>query len=57
VFERARNYRVEASDLVFSSQAPKKPLSDMTLLKILRDQNFGVTVHGFRFAFRDWVAE
>jgi integrase len=29
----------------------------MTLLKVLRDMNTGVTVHGFRSAFRDWVAE
>lgn len=57
VFERALGYRVEASDLVFPGQAPKKPLSDMTLLKILRDRNLDVTVHGFRSAFRDWVAE
>lgn len=57
VFERALNYRVEASDLVFPGQALTKPLSDMTLLKILRDQNLGVTVHGFRSALRDWVAE
>ena len=32
-------------------------MSDMTLLKILRDMDAGVTVHGFRSAFRDWVAE
>lgn len=29
----------------------------MTLLKILRDMDLAVTVHGFRSAFRDWVAE
>jgi integrase len=29
----------------------------MTLLKILRDRQLGVTVHGFRSSFRDWVAE
>jgi hypothetical protein len=29
----------------------------MTLLKILRDMELSVTVHGFRSAFRDWVAE
>ena len=29
----------------------------MTLLKILRDKGTGVTVHGFRSSFRDWVAE
>lgn len=57
VFERAKALKVAASDLVFPGQNVKKPLSDMTLLKILRDMDLDVTVHGFRSAFRDWVAE
>ncbi|HTU09545.1 MAG TPA: integrase arm-type DNA-binding domain-containing protein [Allosphingosinicella sp.] len=57
VFERAQSFKVGASDLVFPGQNVKKPLSDMTLLKILRDMDLAVTVHGFRSAFRDWVAE
>lgn len=56
-FSRAANFRSSASDLVFPGQNVKKVLSDMTLLKILRDMNLEVTVHGFRSAFRDWVAE
>lgn len=56
-FRRAKIYKVGASDLVFPGQNVKKPLSDMTLLKILRDMKLTVTVHGFRSAFRDWVAE
>jgi integrase len=57
VFERAKSFKAGASDLVFPGQNVKKPLSDMTLLKILRDMELAVTVHGFRSAFRDWVAE
>lgn len=57
VFQRARKFGVGASDLVFPGQNVKKPLSDMTLLKILRDMDLTVTVHGFRSAFRDWAAE
>lgn len=57
VFERAKKFKAGASDLVFPGQTVKKPLSDMTLLKILRDMDLAVTVHGFRSAFRDWVAE
>lgn len=57
VFERARKFKERVSDLVFPGQKSKKPLSDMTLLKILRDMDLEVTVHGFRSAFRDWVAE
>jgi integrase len=57
VFKRAAKFRAPASDLIFPGQKLKKPMSDMTLLKILRDMDTGVTVHGFRSAFRDWVAE
>jgi integrase len=57
VFKRAAKHRSSATDLVFYGIKAKKPLSDMTLLKILRDMDAGVTVHGFRSAFRDWVAE
>ncbi len=57
VFKRAEALRVPCSDLVFPGQRPKNPLSDMTLLKVMRDMETGVTVHGFRSAFRDWVAE
>jgi integrase len=57
VIRRAEKHRLPATDLVFPGQKPKKPMSDMTLLKILRDMNAGVTVHGFRSAFRDWAAE
>lgn len=35
-----------------------KPLSDMTLTKVLRGEIAGdYTVHGFRSTFRDWAAE
>jgi integrase len=55
--QRAAKFRDPTTDLVFPGQKLKKPLSDMSLLKILRDMNLGVTVHGFRSAFRDWVAD
>ena len=57
VIERAKSFRNESSDLVFPGQRRRRPLSDMTLLKILRDMEIGVTVHGFRSSFRDWAAE
>ena len=56
-FRRAEGLRVPCSDLVFPGQKLKSPVSDMTLLKVMRDMETGVTVHGFRSAFRDWVAE
>lgn len=57
VLKRAEIFRSPLSDLVFPGQNPRRALSDMTLLKILRDRQLGVTVHGFRSTFRDWVAE
>ncbi len=46
-----------AEALVFPSPGRAAPLSDMALTKILRDMGETATVHGFRSAFRDWVAE
>lgn len=43
--------------LVFPGQRPKRPLSDMTLSKIMRSAKLDATVHGFRSSFRDWAAE
>ena len=59
VLERVRSLRDE-SDLIFPSPArPRRPMSDMTLTKVLRDAGLAdrATVHGFRSSFRDWAAE
>lgn len=56
-FRRAEAFRAPCTNLVFPGQQLKRPLSDMTLTKALRDFGLEVTVHGFRSAFRDWVAE
>ncbi len=57
VLRRAKAFRSPVSNLVFPGQNPRRQLSDMTLLKILRDKGDDYTVHGFRSSFRDWVAE
>jgi len=57
VLKRAFIFRSPVSNLVFPGQNPQRLLSDMTLLKILRDKGEVYTVHGFRSSFRDWVAE
>lgn len=54
-----RRWPLRASDdgLVFSTKG-KKPLSDMTMTKVLRDLGHAkITVHGFRSSFTDWAAE
>lgn len=48
--------RFADTDLVFPS-ARGTPLSDRTLLAVLRRMDFDVTAHGFRSTFRDWCGE
>jgi integrase len=43
--------------LVFPSPAKGKQLSDMALLKVLRDDGLDATPHGMRAAFRTWCQE
>ena len=46
----------KTSDFVFPGQRNEKPLSVMAMEMVLRRMKFdGVTVHGFRSAFRDWA--
>lgn len=43
---------------VFPGMNPGKPLSQMSLLTLLRRMNVdGATTHGFRSSFRDWCGE
>ena len=44
------------SKLVFPSPRGK-PLSDMTLSKLLKEQGVQAVPYGFRSSFRDWAAE
>ena len=57
ILEKARPLKRLNSNLVFPGTGNGKPLSDMTLTKVLRDLGRTETVHGFRSTFRDWVAE
>lgn len=45
------------SDFVFPGTKRGRPLSNMTLLKLLRGMRAGLTVHGFRTAFSTWANE
>ena len=50
----------DGSGLIFPSPTRRgRPLSDMTLTKMLRDTGLAsrATVHGFRSTFRDWCAD
>ena len=48
--------RGDGSRLVFPSPRGK-PLSDMTLSKLVKEQGIAAVPHGFRSSFRDWAAE
>ncbi len=52
---RAAAFRLPDSEVVFPGTAGK-PMSDMTLLKVLRDVKEPYHVHGFRSTFTDWAA-
>ena len=59
VLEKARALD-DGCGLAFpSASRPGKPMSDMTLTKVLRDVGLAdrATVHGFRTSFRTWAAE
>ena len=47
----------DASGFVFPGTRSGKPLSDVTLSKLMRDLNIDAVPHGFRSSFRDWAAE
>jgi integrase len=50
--------QADGGEVVFAGHKPGKPLSGMTLGKVLRRMKIDdATVHGFRSSFRDWTAE
>lgn len=58
VLRLAQNHSDGKKESVIFPGLRNKPLSDMTLTKVLRTNGGGTaTVHGFRSAFRDWCAE
>jgi len=55
VLSKADALRLGDSDVVFPGSTGK-PMSDMTLLKVLRDMGEPFHVHGFRSSLTDWAA-
>lgn len=56
VLKKAEALR-EDGDLVFPGIKPGKPLSDMTLTKLVKGMGYDIHVHGFRTSFRTWAQE
>ena len=57
IIQRCRELRTRECLLIFPGMKGDKPLSDMTLTKLLREMKQPYTAHGFRSAFRDWASE
>jgi integrase len=55
VLAKAKALKLASTEIVFPG-AGGKPMSDMTLLKVLRDAREPYHVHGFRSALTDWAA-
>lgn len=55
VLAKAAALKLAGTEVVFPGTGGK-PMSDMTLLKVLRDASEPYHVHGFRSAFTDWAA-
>lgn len=55
VLEEAKKFKV--NDYVFPGLSKNRPLSNQSLLKLLKTIHPTLTVHGFRSSFRDWCAE
>jgi integrase len=50
--------RLDEDGFVFPGRRPKRPLSNMVFLMMLRRmERSDLTAHGFRSTFRDWAAE
>ncbi len=47
----------DGSGLVFPGTKRSRPLSDMTLSKLVKELGFDADVHGFRTSFRTWAQE
>ena len=56
ILKKAAGFGKSAKATIFPGKA-KRPLSDMTLSKIMRDMELPYTVHGFRSSFKDWASE
>ena len=57
ILDRAAGLRTDRKGAPVFPGRGGKPVSDMTISKVLRDMGLSKTVHGFRSAFKDWAAE
>ncbi|MCZ8154451.1 MAG: tyrosine-type recombinase/integrase [Rhodobacteraceae bacterium] len=56
ILEEAKSLRCKG-DYLFPGTREARPLSDVTLSKLIKELGFPVDVHGFRTSFRTWAQE
>lgn len=56
ILQQARGLS-DGDGLVFIGTIKGRPLSDMTLIKLVRELGFAIDIHGFRTSFRTWAQE
>ena len=54
---RLQAFTGNRSGLLFEGNKRGKPISEMTMTKLLRDADLDWVPHGFRSSFREWVSE
>lgn len=57
IVEEAKALKQANSDLIFPGTREDRPLSDMTLSKLMKELAIPAVPHGFRSSFRDWAGE
>ncbi|MDX3900417.1 MAG: tyrosine-type recombinase/integrase [Sphingobium sp.] len=57
ILKEAAPFKQAKSDLIFPGTKENKPLSDMTLSKLMKELKIPAVPHGFRSSFRDWAGE
>lgn len=57
ILAEAQTLKRSTDDLVFPGTKDTKPLSAMTLSKLMKDLGIEAVPHGFRSSFRDWAGE
>lgn len=57
ILKEAKSLKQDDSELIFPGTRSDKPLSDMTLSKLMKELTIPAVPHGFRSSFRDWAGE
>ncbi len=57
ILNAAAPFKQAKSDLIFPGMKEDRPLSDMTLSKLMKELEIPAVPHGFRSSFRDWAGE